>query len=170
MYIICIIDYYESFNITNYEGFELNDIHYKYNFILRSGKIDITVSFNKDDSYFVISGIYPSTLDFTKTDSINISILTDNTKKIKNIGLNKARTDLECKGENDLKTCIVPKSHFDGAKSGYYFFHSINAENEDRISYESFGTNDILPEKKDSKGSVISTPFFLLVLLNLILL
>ena len=112
-YLAFIIDYNENFTIKSYDGFNQSDIHYKYNFIMDSGIIDVTVSFNNDQSFLVLTGVYPATLDFSKTDSINISILTDNTKGIKNLGLNTGKTDLECKGETDYKTCIVPKSHFD---------------------------------------------------------
>ena len=45
LYLMCgITGVSESFNINNYTGFKESDIHYKYNFILNSGKMDTFIT------------------------------------------------------------------------------------------------------------------------------
>lgn len=164
LYLICSLRRDSSFNISDYEGFEQIDIHYKYNFILKPGETDATVSYNGERSD-IIGNVYPSTLDFSKVDSINISMNIGNPREITNITLNEAGNYLECKDFSEMKVCKVPKSHFNGAKAGYYFIRQKTKLNGNMAHYETFGVNYVLP----SQGKIISYSIFLFGLLSLIL-
>ena len=43
---------------------------------------------------------------------------------------------LKCFSENYLKKCLLPKSHFQGKKSGYYYTHYSNDYNTSSIAYD----------------------------------
>ena len=64
-----------------------------------------------------------------------------------------------------MKICQVPKSHFNGAKTGYYFVHHKSESNGYIAHYESFGVNYVL----QNKGKMVSSSIFVLGLLSLIL-
>ena len=69
-----------------------------------------------------------------------------NSSNAENIKLNPDSTALECTDISSIKTCIVPLSHFDGKKSGYYFtYHLIPDHNISTIYYDSTPIKVILP-------------------------
>ena len=165
LYLSCSIGTSESFNIIDFKGFEIKDIHYKYNFILKPVKINANISHSYDESHSVLS-IYPETLDFSKVDSLKIYLNAD--KHIRNIRLNEAGDDLDCRLPEDEKSifvCKVPKSHFNGAKTGYYFVRHKSEVNGYMSHYEAFGVNYVLSK---SQAKILSPSIFLFGLLSLI--
>lgn len=167
LYFVCSINEDKSFNIGNYEGFKQYDINCKYNFILNSGKMDVDITFF-EESAEPIDSRFPEILDFSKADTLKIylSVNEAHGESEKKTRLNEAGDNLECSGSKDFKVCKVPKSHFNGAKSGHYFIrHNCNGNNC-IINYESFGINVVLP---GSQGRAFSLSIFLFGLLSLIL-
>ena len=164
LYFLCSVRIGATFTITNYGGFRQNNIHYKYNFILEPGSMDATITNNNERSDTVES-LYPETLDFSKVDSIKVFLYFGNPKEVKNIRFNEAGSDLQCEDKSELKICQVPKSHFNGAKTGYYFVHHKSESNGYMAHYEAFGVNYVL----QNKGKMVSSSIFVLGLLSLIL-
>ena len=166
LYLVCSINKNGDFNIVNYDGFEVNNIHYKYNFILKPGSMDAPISLS-NDNYVSVYFIYPEILDFSKKDSINIFLESEQQNWFTPLRLNQEGDDLECRYDwSTLMVCKVPKSHFNGAKNGYYYIHHKNEANEYKAHYESFGVG---VELSGYNIKVSSTYIFLFGLLSLIL-
>ena len=166
LYFLCNKSGRGNFTISNYEGFNKSDIHYKYNFILNPGRMDVTVTFIDGDNHD-IGNRFPDIMDFSKADSFKMYLKMGTQNPAKNIRLNEAGNDLECEDKKETKVCKVPKSHFNGAKSGHYFIRHKSDAVGDRINYETFSVNVVLQGNKGSK--LFSCPFFLFGLLSLIL-
>ncbi len=66
---------------------------------------------------------YPPELDFTKKDSLIIEYNIEYPPYVVGITFNENKPDLDCKtmGE-EIKRCMVPKSHFEGKKN-WILFH-----------------------------------------------
>ena len=167
LYLLCSIRESKSFNIIDFEGFEEKDLNYKYNFILETVKINAKISYINEEFNNVVS-IYPETLDFSKVDSLKIYLNTD--KHFENsIRLNEAGNDIVCEKieeEKSMFVCKVPKSHFNGAKTGYYLIREKSRVNGYMAHYETFGVNYALSK---SQAKILSSSIFLFGLLCLIL-
>ena len=167
LYLLCSIRESKSFNIIDFEGFEKKDLNYKYNFILEPVRINANISYINEEFYNVGS-IYPETLDFSKVDSLKIYLNTD--KHFENsIRLNEAGNDIVCEKieeEKSMFVCKVPKSHFNGAKTGYYLIRQKSRVNGYMAHYETFGVNYALPK---SHAKILSSSIFIFGLLCLIL-
>ena len=164
LYFLCSVRIETTFTITNYGGFRQNNIHYKYNFILEPGNMDATITNNNERSDTVVA-LNPETLDFSKVDSVKVFLYFGNPDRVKNIRFNEAGNDLECEDKSEMKICQVPKSHFNGAKTGYYFVRHKSETNGYMAHYEAFGVNYVL----QNKGKMVSSSIFVLGLLSLIL-
>ena len=121
----------------------LNDINIKYDFYIQP----VT---NKQ--YFNISGAspyiitaYPIILDFTSADNLTIDYVIPLSQNVA-IKLNPDATELECINGENTKRCIVPKSHFENKKSGYYYTYHLNYLKNYAISYEFSPIEVILPD------------------------
>ena len=121
----------------------LNDINIKYDFYIQP----VT---NKQ--YFNISGAspyiitaYPIILDFTSADNLTIDYVIPLSQNV-TIKLNPDATELECINGENTKRCIVPKSHFENKKSGYYYTYHLNYLKKYAISYEFSPIEVILPD------------------------
>ena len=166
LYLLCSIRESKSFNIIDFEGFEEKDLNYKYNFILKPVKVNANIS-NINEDYNNVVSIYPETLDFSKVDSLKIYLNTG--ERIENIRLNEAGNDLVCEEieeEKAMFVCKVPKSHFNGAKTGYYLMRQKSGVNGYMPHYEAFGVNYALPK---SQAKILSSSIYLFGLLCLIL-
>ena len=95
--------------------------------------------------------VFPETLDFSSTDSIEITISGRRTDRLTDIRLNPDGEDLDCKFINSLKVCTVPKSHF--KNGGYYYIHHKNNLNKYSTNYEIFGVKVILPPDTGDKNT-----------------
>ena len=78
---------------------------------------------------------------------MQIFIYLKNENSFKKMGIG----DLSCeKIKNRLKRCIVPKSHFEGRKSGYYFTKHTNHLGSKSTNYEVAPVNVILDDQDKS--------------------
>ena len=144
--LLCKFDYEGEWvleKITN--DIVIDYIHNKYNFIILPEEnnqiIQVYDSFGTN-----VQLNYPYILNFTLSDTLTIRYIMSNTSNAENIKLNPDSTDLECTDISSIKTCIVPLSHFDGKKSGYYFtYHLIPDHNISTIYYDSTPIKVILP-------------------------
>ena len=82
-----------------------------------------------------------------------------------NLTLNIKIDNVKCKhgsGGYNVIQCVVPKSHFEGEKSGLYYLHYTNSLGEKSIFYE------VTPFKVILSGSIVSYKFiFILIFLFL---
>ena len=141
----------------------------RYNFL-------ITPTNNKEFAYCNsllkshIIWVYPEILDFTKKDTWTIEFYEYG--NINGFSFNEDAQDLSCESYNTVIKCIVPKSHFEGKKTGFYFTKHRDESGGKSISYEIPPIKVIL-SKSDSDliGHKISFyfiySFILLVLLLL---
>ena len=120
-----------------------------------------------NDNYVSVYFIYPEVLDFSKKDSINIFLESEQQNWFTPLRLNQEGDDLECRYDwSTLMVCKVPKSHFNDAKNGYYYIRHKNEANEYKAHYESFG---VVVELSGYHIKVSSSYIFLFGLLSLIL-
>ena len=144
LYLSCYIGVIGSDQMKEIEGFELNNIHYKYNFIFETQNINETIH-STEPFVSNIVYLYPETLDFTSKDSIEIYFFTTVATNITNLRLNENGEDLVCTDIEDIKKCIVTKEHFKNKESGYYFIYHKNNINQYITIYYSFGAEVTLP-------------------------
>ena len=90
----------------------------------------------------------------------------DKPQNLTNITLNEEGKNLECEIKNGKKIFKVPKSHFNDAKSGYYFIHHRSSVNGLITHYETFGANVVFPK---SVGRTFAPSFILFSILSLLL-
>ena len=126
--LVCI-PYVED-NYTYLEHFEneiiLNDINIKYNFRIQPVINTAFIKINEDDREFISFLAYPQILNFTNQDSLTITylgIFMNSDMQIDQAIRFTEADYLKCqiKREISILECIVPKSHFEGKKSGYYY-------------------------------------------------
>ena len=88
------------------------------------------------------------------------------------IKLNLNGTNLECEKKNNIVLiCILPKSHFEGQKSGYYFPKFVNDLNEEYIFYTNPPFKVILNDESktpDDKNGGLSTKTILIIVFSVI--
>ena len=126
----------------------LNNIHYKYTFIIEPFKFNETITVHKEGAlvYFV----YPEKIDFTSSNSAIIRFYMDIPSLDIGIKLNPdSELDLECKNLNSIKRCVVPASHFNGKENGTYNVYHKNHAGDSNIYYELPLINVTLPEKEN---------------------
>ena len=146
--LLCNINYYTLLRLNKIEKqIILNDINYKYNFIILpvDNKETIKVHSNRGVS---VKLNYPQTLNFTLEESLNISYIMSSPYHSGNIALNPDSDYLTCSDLANIKTCIVPLSHFQGKSSGYYdtyHFFEYNGSLINSSYYESDPFYVILP-------------------------
>ena len=126
----------------------LEDRNIKYNFYLLPGSNNELAEIKGPGSYFKL--LSPSVLDFENNKEITIKYFMDDPENTKRIRLNTDSDDLDCTILNEFTIkCVVPKSHFENKKSGYYYTHHSNINNEFIIPYELSPFKVILPEDKN---------------------
>ena len=153
--LICDIKYEmegEKFLGEINETIKVNGIHNLYNFlILPLNNAEIFNISNEEGAY--ITYFNPQTLDFTSHSSIDLFFVGERTQNISGISLNKEKGSLTCVDEYYFKRCNVPKSHFEGKKSGNYYFYYKNKIGEMEKMYELFPAKVILNDNGDDKNS-----------------
>ena len=129
----------------------LNDVHAKYNFRIQPVNNSEEYTIKNDGSFVFIK--YPTKLDFTKNDLIPINLIMMHPENTGGIRLNPDSGELVCGNlDNSLKRCLVPKSHFDGKKNGYFYIYYLNKENQLNIFYEVSPILVTLQKEDDSKS------------------
>ena len=144
------------------------ELNMKYNF--RIQPVDNTEKINSNRKFAgsFIFLVYPEILDFTKEDSLTIDYFLENPDDVYGMTFNENAKDLECEEVGRrIKRCKVPKSHFKGKKTGYYFIKHTNHLNKKSVFYEAPPIKIIL---SSSMGSVQKYSFiyiFILLLLTI---
>ena len=108
-------------------------------------------------------------LDFTKEDYSNFTTWTYQSPH-HGIRLNKDAEELVCSSIGYVESCIVPKSHFNGLKTGYYYLYHGHYDKTKglNIYYEVTPFKVILPEENNSRNIKFSL-FIVLIYLVVIL-
>ena len=111
---------------TNY-NYNLDNIHWKYNFIITPN--------SKEESFYIESTgsifkyVYPDTLDFSNKDAFVIRYIITNPALTKNVKLVSGSSNLQCEDLNEMKKCIIPYTHLRRNNTGYFFTHYSNSSN-----------------------------------------
>ena len=126
----------------------LDEIHYKYNFIINSVENDEIIYV---DNYGIPFGLaYPEILNFTTEYTMTIRYLMNNPFYLESIKLNPdSPYNLDCEDLNNMKKCNVPLTHFKNKESGNYNTYHINHKRQYSINYEINPINVILPPNEN---------------------
>ena len=148
---------------------EVDEANIRYNFRILPGKNEDKIYSGGEGSPILWS--YPEILNFTKADTLYIDLDEDVSSDFK-LTFNENKPDLSCaKRDNGLLRCTVPRNHFEGKQSGYYFIKHTNFKNTKSTNYESTPVKVIVSgvEPKPGKGSIhkISLVYSLLLILSL---
>ena len=103
----------------------LDNIHYKYNFIIQPYENNTKISIKGNGTDIKI--VYPNELNFRSIkETLTIRFIMTNPLLAKDIKLiNEESSYLECENLKGIKKCNVPYIHFIGKQSGnYYTYHS----------------------------------------------
>ena len=158
LYLICFGIKSGNYTFGN-EGFNKNDINYKYNFILTSEGLNDEIIHISENNGFSISYQSSLILDYSSKDTFIIPLF--NNARLKNLRFNLDGEDIIC-GDNDK--CTVPKSHFKG-KNGTYFLNTKNSFGKYVKIYELFPYQVIIPEDNKENSSQINKGSIALILL-----
>ena len=173
LFIVCFI----SENGTNWlkeitEEKIYNEINVKYNFRIQPVKNTEEIYYERESGSFIFY-LYPEILNFTQTESLIIEYLIESPNSLNGITFNENSQDLNCETiGKGIKRCIVPKSHFIGKTSGYYFTKHINHLSKKSTNYEVSPVKVILEDSTDdtdSKGNIYSITLYYSLLLILIM-
>ena len=144
------------------------ELNMKYNFRIQPVDNKEKIYSDREFTGSFIFWVYPETLDFTKEDSLTIDYFLENPDAVNGMTFNENAKDLECEEVGRrIKRCKVPKSHFKGKKTGYYFIKHTNHLNKKSVFYEAPPIKIIL---SSSMGSVQKYSFiyiFILLLLTI---
>ena len=173
----CSLDSTGTYKLGNIQKEIVIDKNIKYKFIIQPVKNEEKIDYSKKDNGASIMWLYPKILNFTSQDTLYIVYSSESADYLKGMTFNKDKGDLSCKKmKNSLLNCTIPKSHFEGKESGYYFTQHTNHLNGKSAFYESSPINVILPKpdpkptSKPSKGSIYSISLYYSLLLILIIL
>ena len=154
-------------SLNTFNKLNISDINLNYNFIISySQKEYIYIDF---ETFGYFYGFYPKILDYTSKDSLNLTFKS-NTQNIAKIFLNQNSANLKCERNDFIYRCIVPKSHFIGDKSEYYYvYHAAFYWKKKVKNYELSPIKVIGLDSKYSNSNEIVTPFIVVSFLCLIL-
>ena len=125
----------------------LDDINIKYNFRIQPVNNNKKIISDRGEKGSAIYFLYPEILDFTKEDILTVDYFIENPDSLTGITFNEDAEDLICETlGRRIKRCKVPKSHFNGKESGYYFTKHANHLDGKSFSYEAPPIKIILPE------------------------
>jgi hypothetical protein len=100
---------------------KLNDTNHKYNFIILPVNHNETVTISRSFSYSVISGIYPTILDFSTKEIIQFDLFMSEPNSLDGISFNENAENLKCDNLVNIKRCNISKDHFKGKNDEYYY-------------------------------------------------
>ena len=129
--------FFEGEDISYYEdGLTLENLHYKYIFIIERFKLNDTILIDYDGTNVLLA--YPEKLNLISTNSTIIRYIMADPTLATGIKLdNNSESDLECDDLNMMKKCTVPISHFKEKKSGYFNTYHLNHKGNYNIYYNS---------------------------------
>ena len=142
--LLCLITDEGTYSLAEIkEEIVLDDINIKYNFIIQPVINDEEFTTKENGTNFRF--IYPQILDFTINDNIIIDYFGISPELSNKIKFNTESSELKCENGENIKRCIVPKSHFERKSSGYYYTYHLNSVNNYSIYYEVSRVKVILP-------------------------
>ena len=133
--LVCVVgNNYGTYRLKKVNHLSLDLIDYKYNFTLTYQNEE---SFTRKEHGDYILVTYPEVLDFTSKKELNFTIdgyIYDCGK----LTLSPKSGNLKCEfgRYHSFVQCIVPKSHFKGEKSGYYYLHYPDSLGDISLYYE----------------------------------
>lgn len=131
---------------------------FKYNLRIQpmKRKDNFTVVLYKSYNESYIMKVFPEVLDFRKKNSYQIDIIIRYYPwNLTGVTFNEAKQDLTCEDKVDFKRCIVPKEHFEGLKSDYYYIMRDYINKKKEIAYEVIPVKVILPEESNKNKLLI---------------
>ena len=137
--LLCTITNEGEFYLLN-QTLVLENIHYKYNFIINKERID-QIPINITGSGAQIFLTFPSSCDLVLEDSIILKYLMDDPFTERDVYLTQetyaSKNDsVYCYNRYNVKLCLVPINFFQGKHSGYFYsYHLINSESSDISPY-----------------------------------
>ena len=158
LYLICFGIKSGNYTFGN-EGFNKNDINYKYNFILTSEGLNDEIIHISENNGYSISYQSSLILDYSSKDTFIIPLFYN--YRLNNLRFNLDGEDIIC---GDNYKCTVPKSHFKG-KNGTYFLNTKNSFGKYVKIYELFPYQVIIPEDNKENSSQINKSSIALILL-----
>ena len=172
--LLCLINEEGIYHLkTIPEEIIYDDINIKYNFRIQpvSNEEKINCIASKKGTF--IYSFYPEVLDFSNSDMLFVEYITENPDYLTGITFNENEEDLSCQTiGKKVKRCSVPKSHFKGKKTGYYYTKHDNHLNSKSIYYEIPPVKVIFDESPSptdsSKGNIISFSLYFWLLLIII--
>ena len=146
-----------------------DNLNIKYNFTIQPVNNEEKIYFQRGSGTFIY-WVHPELLDFTKSDSLIIEYGMESPSSLTGITFNENARDLNCQtiGKH-VKRCTVPKSHFEGLKSGYYFPKHNNHLGTKSTSYENPPVKVILDDSTKNIGNMNSFTLYHWLLLILIM-
>ena len=121
-----------------------NDLNVKYNFRIQPSNNEEKIIEKTYPGSFILR-VYPEILDFSKSDSLTIDYGMKDPTSLRRLTFNENAGDLSCKTiGTEIKRCTVPKSHFEGKQSGYYFIKHENHLGGRSTCYEGIPIKAIL--------------------------
>ena len=164
--LLCFAEFSGSFTLGKISSINLDNINIFYNFKIDEIENYEISSISEEEGpkvYFV----YPTELNFTKSNSYIINYRLENQDKFIGIKLNnKSEKELICNYREGITQCRVPKGHF--KESGYYYTYYKNNYGTSSIIYEIEKVKIILnnnipdnngykqPESNDNLAAIIA--------------
>ena len=137
---------------------QYNELNVKYNFRIQPVNNEEKI-IDKTASGTFIFRVYPEILDFTKSDSLTIEYAMENPTSLRGLTFNEKAADLSCQTiGREIKRCTVPKSHFEGKQSGYYFIKHENHLGGKSTCYEGIPIKVILNDSPPPTGEPSDEP------------
>ena len=131
----------------------LDNLNIKYNFRIQPVKNEEFIYKESAKGSFIMYN-YPYTLDFSKSESLSVFYAIENPNSLTGLTYNENKEDLSCQVIGTIiKKCTVPKSHFEGKETGYYFLKHKNHLNGNTTCYEGFPVKVILDGSDNSDSS-----------------
>ena len=149
----------------------INGYYIKYNFRIQPVNKPDKVEYGQDAGGSFIEWYYPKVLNFKENEGpLYIEYNIESPNSLNGLTFNEEASDLECeKIGRRIKRCKVPKSHFTGKTSGYYFTQHTNHLGKKSISYEAAPVQVIGVEAESSNGYIISLSLIYIILLGIIM-
>ena len=151
--LLCTLKYENSNNFTLSEikeEIKLEDINMKYNFIIKPVKNAEIINYSSNGNIGgVIYSIHPNILDFTKKDSYSVGF-GGGVKHLTGLAIEPNLKNLECTYDEVYIDCTIPKSYFEGQKTGYYYAYQNNHLGTKSPCYEAEPIKVVLAD--DSKS------------------
>ena len=133
---------------------KLNETNHKYNFIILPVINNETVTISRTFSYSVISGIYPTILDFSTKEIIQFDLFMSEPNSLDGISFNENAENLKCDNLVNIKRCNISKDHFKGKNDEYYYLiYEIPFSKNKTISYINSPVTVIFNKENDNKNN-----------------